>query len=353
MSTSIAIAVPIGAFHPLLRDCLASLAAQASKPVVSVLDASNDPRTAAVIDEFSSMIAYRRAGKDGGQTAAILEGWAHAPGDILGWLNADDALYPQSLSLVAVSFRDHPDTDVLYGHSVIINDNFETVGYHWAVEPPSEAILSGCIISQPSCFFRRKAYEAAGGLDASLHYTMDWDLWTRLWTSGAKFRFEDAVLSRVLWSREAKTGGFGPARRRELNRIIDAHNPPLRRLKSRFGFGLHHLLEYVAPRSLADTVRGARGDGARTIRGVGRNGALTGEAELPIAYYGPAPAQSVTVHMEVAQGFWTVMAGDSEAVATASGETVLPVKTSPGQTTTVRLRGSSGAAARLKSVRLA
>ncbi len=350
MTPTIAIAVPIGAYHPLLRDCLASLAAQTPRPVISTLDASRDPRAAAVIDEFQQLIAYRRVGPDSGQTAAILEGWEKAPGDILGWLNADDALYPGALSIVAARFSDRPDTDVFYGHSVIINDDHEIVGYHWAVEPPSDAILSGCIISQPSCFFRRSAYQAAGGLDASLHYTMDWDLWTRLWTNRARFEFVDEVLSRVLWSREAKTGGFGSRRRKELNRIIDANNPPARRLKSRVGFGLHHVLEYVAPRAIANAARSARKSTA--IHGLGRSGEIIGEAQVPLVHYRPNDEARLMVTLDVGGGSVTVEAAGRQAALAQSGAADLTVPMKAAEVLNVRFRAVGDGRARLKSIRI-
>lgn len=351
MPSTFAIAAPIGAYHPLLRDCLQSLVAQDPRPVISVLDASGDKRTAAAIDEFGRAIAYRRAGPDAGQTAAILEGWEKAPGDILGWLNADDALYPGAMAQAAAHFSDNPDTDVLYGHSVIINDDGAITGYHWAVEPPSAAILSGCIISQPSCFFRRTAYEKAGGLDAALHYTMDWDLWTRLWKAGATFRFADSVLSRVLWSREAKTGGYGPRRRRELNRIIDANNPPLRRLKSRAGFALHHLLEYAAPQGLAGAARRIRA--VRSINGLGRNGEIGEAAEIPLVHYGREPARSILVAADVEKGRLTASTGDDEIELSGDGRAALKIALHSGETAAVRFRTSAGASARLRSLRIA
>jgi len=351
MTPTISIAVPIGAYHPLLRDCLASLAVQSPQPIISVMDASGDARTATLIDEFARLIFYRRTGPDSGQTAAILEGWEKAPGEIIGWLNADDALYPGALAAVVAHFRENPDTDVFYGNSVIINDDNEVVGYHWAVEPPSAAILSGCIISQPSCFFKSAACEAAGGLDASLHYTMDWDLWTRLWKSGARFRSTDDVFSRVLWSREAKTGGFGPKRRKELNRIIDANNPPLRRLKSRIGFGLHHVLEYAAPNRVADAMRSMRG--LRTIHGLGRNGEIAGEASIPIAYYGRGPSHSLQVRLKVEGPAVLVSASGQQLEVEASAAIEMPLSVRPGEAPIVRFRADSGGSARLQSIRIA
>jgi hypothetical protein len=286
MRPSFSISVPVGAWHPLLGDCLESLAVQTPQPSVSLLDASGDPRVAAVADRYTGLLAYRRYGPDKGQSDAILEGWRETPGDILGWLNADDALYPGALEAASARLTAADRPDVVYGHTVIINDDERITGYHWAVEPPGDRLLSGDIISQPSCFFRRAAYDKAGGLDAGLHYTMDWDLWVRLWRDGATFAFIDETLSRVLWTRDAKTGGFGPARRKELERIINQNASPLRRFKSRLAFGLHHTFEYVLPRPFARGLRQRIATEGAVIHGLGRDGEIAGKAEIPLVRYG-------------------------------------------------------------------
>ncbi|WP_395075069.1 glycosyltransferase [Hyphococcus sp.] len=292
-----AISVPIGAWHPLLRDCLNSLAIQSPRPQVAVLDASGDPRVAEAVAEFPDLVVYHRDGPDEGQSDAIIEGWDHLSGDILGWLNADDALYPGALAEAAKRFSDAPDTDLFYGHSVINNDDDIIEGYHWAVEPPSEMILAGDIISQPSCFFKRSKLDEIGGLDRELHYTMDWDIWVRLWRAGGKFAYTENVLSRVLWSKDAKTGGFNRRRREELERIIGANNSLARRLKSRFGFALHHVLEYLAPDFVADFLRSAPGRKLRTINGLDRNGGFSGEAFLPLVHYADEPVTALEIDL--------------------------------------------------------
>lgn len=301
MSSRFSISVPVGAWHPLLADCLQSLAIQSPRPNVALLDASGDPLVKKTADEFSDLFAYRRHGPDKGQTDAILEGWGAAPGDILGWLNADDALYPGALAAAAERLAAADAPDVVYGHSVIVNDEASVTGYHWAVEPPSDYLLAGDIISQPSCFFRRDAHDRIGGLDSALHYTMDWDLWVRLWRAGAKFAFIDRTMSRVLWTREAKTGGFGAARRKELERIINQNASPWRRMKSRAGFALHHLFEYVLPAPAARALRGRLAAGGAFINGLGRNGEIETSAAIPLVHYRREPVAAIIAEFETVQ----------------------------------------------------
>ncbi|MEZ5894187.1 MAG: glycosyltransferase [Parvularculaceae bacterium] len=339
-----AISVPIGAWHPLLPDCLASLAIQSPRPAVAILDASGDPRVAETVGRFSDLAAYHRAGPDAGQSDAIIEGWRHAPGDILGWLNADDALYPGALAEAAQRFASHPETDLFYGHSVIIGDDETVQGYHWAVEPPSDAILAGDTISQPSCFFRRSKLDEIGGLNPDLHYTMDWDIWVRLWRAGAKFEYTENVLSRVLWSRDAKTGGFSKRRREELERIIGAHNDPVRRIKSRFGFALHHLLEYVAPSGFSEVLRGLPARKLRAINGLDRLGCFTGEARLPLVHYADKPKAALEVALK-GRGEATLSAGDASMTVKAPGvhRLAFAKPVSAGETVMLTLRAENGA----------
>ena len=55
-------------------------------------------------------------------------------------------------------------------------------------------------IVQPAAFFRRSAFEAVGGLDESLHWTLDYDLWLKI-----AVRFPIAYLPRKL-ARYRQTG---------------------------------------------------------------------------------------------------------------------------------------------------
>ncbi len=341
MSAEFAISVPIGAWHPLLPDCLESLCAQGERTQIAALDASGDARVADMLDRFDDRFAYRRTGPDAGQSDAIIEGWANMSAPFLGWLNADDALYPGALEAVAARLADDPAIDVLYGDSTIIDDAAAYRGFHWAVKPPHERLLRDCIISQPSCFFRRAAVDDIGGLDRDLHYTMDWDLWVRLWRAGARFDFVDDVLSRVLWSRDAKTGGFNAARRGELERLIGANQGVIAKAKSRVGFALHHFLEYRVPAAVSDRVRRRNAGRGRIIHGIDRAGGVHDRGRLPLVHYGETPVHSVELILSDGAAGQASVEG---ATATYSGGRNL-IKTdrpiSKGDVVTVEIKPAS------------
>ncbi len=335
MTARFAISVPIGAWHPLLGECLASLAAQGDRVEIAALDASGDERVANLLDQFKDRMAYRRNGPDKGQSDAIIEGWRNTRAPYLGWLNADDALYPEALARVARKFDAEPELDLVYGDSTIIDDTGAYRGYHWAVRPPGEEILAGCTISQPSCFFSRDAVRKVGGLNADLHYTMDWDLWVRLWRDGARFGFIEQTLSRVLWSEEAKTGGFNTQRRVELERIIGASGNPISKMKSRIGFALHHVLEYRAPAPIARAFRKRNAEKARIINGFDKAGGLHETARLPMVCW--SDAKPTSVELAFAPNGAGIVSVQGQSTQFSDGACRAPLSKAPASGETVEL----------------
>lgn len=294
---SFSISVPIGAYHDLLPVCLKSLAAQGDGVKIALLDASDDPQVRAAADRYDHILSYRRHGPDEGQSDAILEGWAHTDGDILGWLNADDFLYPGAIGRVREIFDRDPSVDVVTSHSAICDRQGALTGYHWAVEPPGASLLAGCVISQPSCFFRRSLYDAVGGLDRALHYTMDWDLWLRFYRAGANFAFLEEPLSVVYWGEGTKTIGMNRARREELERLISAYTPPDKRFRTRRGFFLRALLDNINAPGLKSAIEGVLRRKKPSVFGIGPNGVLGPRSTIYWPRFGDDGAEAIELQI--------------------------------------------------------
>lgn len=125
-------------------------------------------------------ITYRwSSAKDKGQSDAIAKGFALATGDVLAWLNSDDTYEPGALQTAARVFADSR-TEMIYGKSNFIDETGAVVGRYRTEPFDRQRLAVFNFISQPATFFRRSAFERAGGVDAKLHYAMDFDLWLRL-----------------------------------------------------------------------------------------------------------------------------------------------------------------------------
>ncbi|MEM9233205.1 MAG: glycosyltransferase [Pseudomonadota bacterium] len=234
------IVIPAGPrFDGRLSECLSSLASQQAKVSVAFCDCSDAPEAHRLADDYSDLIAYRRHGSDAGQADAIAEGWDAVGGDILGWLNVDDTLTSGALAQVAALFDADPSLDVVYGQSHIITDD-KPAFLHPEVQGPSELLYRSNIISQPSCFVRRRAIEAIGGINRDLHFVMDWDLWVRLMENGARFHYSPAVLSEVYFGDGTKTGTLGPDRLGEIWAVLRRNCGYMTSLKAVIGFTLAH-----------------------------------------------------------------------------------------------------------------
>ena len=162
---------------------------------------------------------------DEGQADAIAKGFERTEGEILGWINSDDLLMPGALETAVRAFERHPEAGLIYSHGLLVDESGESLGRFPWIEPFDlwRLVHFSDYILQPSTFFRRTTYEAAGGLDRPLHFAMDWDLWIRL-AAVADVVFldqETTGCSRVWEDTKTSTGGW--TRIRELARLSRRH----------------------------------------------------------------------------------------------------------------------------------
>lgn len=230
-SVKFACAVPVGAWHDLLPTTLRSLAQQREPLDVAFLDASGDSRVAKSADDSGIEFAYRRAGPDSGQSAAIAEGWRETSGNVLFWLNGDDQLTPNALTTVRELFE-AGNPDIVFGQSDFIDARGQRFGRHEQVVETSALLLRSNTISQPSCFVRRSAIDAIGGINESLQYVMDWDLWTRLYQAEFYFYQTDEILSSVYMGPDTKTHQVNLTRLREVFELVNRNAGPWSAIKS-------------------------------------------------------------------------------------------------------------------------
>lgn len=125
------------------------------------------------------------SGPDRGISDAMNKGMALATGDVVAFLHADD-LYedPQVLEQVAEAFSADPETQWVTGGMKHIDSGGRVLRTYRVRRFSYARLLRGNIVFHPATFVRRSALEAVGGFDASLRYTMDYDLWLRLGRRG-------------------------------------------------------------------------------------------------------------------------------------------------------------------------
>jgi len=185
-----------------------------------VMDGGSTDGSLDILRSFGERVRWVSE-KDQGQSDAINKGFARTSGDVLTWLNADDTLAPGAARAAMEYFAAHPDVALVYGGADYIDFRGNLIGPCVHIEPFSlhRLIHYSDYIVQPAAFFRRSALAKVGGIDPSLNWAMDYDLWLRL-----ARRYKVAYLPRKLanfrWLKDNKTATGGEARLDEIDRVL-------------------------------------------------------------------------------------------------------------------------------------
>ncbi len=132
--------------------------------------------------------------EDRGHADAVNKGFERAAGEVIGWINSDDAyLEPGVISAVMDHFLIHPELDVIYGDIVFMDDKSSLSMVRCVPRNFTyRRLLRGCFISQPAVFLRRKVIDRFQ-LDPAIQYAVDYEFWLRI---AQDFRF--GHLDRIL-----------------------------------------------------------------------------------------------------------------------------------------------------------
>ncbi len=188
-ATRVAIAVPNLNQGQFLDAALDSLRRSGVDVAVAIVDAGSTDGSVDIAQacqrERAREIVYFRSHPDDGQTAAINEGVLEAcrrapDARFVGWLNADDLVLPGGFAALARALDEHPDWSAVAGRAHCLSESGEVIADIPTAPFSVEGFSHACTLCQPATLIRREAWEAIGGLDASLHMCFDYDLWWRL-----------------------------------------------------------------------------------------------------------------------------------------------------------------------------
>jgi len=125
--------------------------------------------------------------EDEGQVDAINKGFHRANGEIVAWLNSDDAYFHrQVIKEVVLAFEDHRDADLIYGDAVLVSSDNQLLKVWRVPDFDKDWLLRGCRIIQPALFFRRSVVQAEQ-MDPSISVVLDYEFWLRLAKKGYSF----------------------------------------------------------------------------------------------------------------------------------------------------------------------
>ncbi len=163
-------------------------------------------------DETASVLARHPHLKctvepDRGQSDALNKGFRKATGEIICWLNADDAYPPGLFRRLRELFAD-PQKSVIFGDvTQIAYDGTPPQRMPARFEKREDLIRwwsSDARLHQPAIFFRRHAAKETGELREDLHLTMDYEYWWRL-SAHHPFHYVPEILALQYRQPDSKT----------------------------------------------------------------------------------------------------------------------------------------------------
>jgi glycosyltransferase involved in cell wall biosynthesis len=180
------------AYLPLALDSVVA-EADPGVAVIAVDDGSTD-ETGAILDRYRPRlnldVIHRRAGN---WVANTNLGLRRATGDFACFLHQDDYWLPGRLPAVRQQLAATPDVSLLLHACRFVDRAGRPLG-SWRCPYPAqvpmppafsvERLLVQNFVGIPGAVFRRDLALAVGGLDDTLWYTADWDLWLKLASAG-------------------------------------------------------------------------------------------------------------------------------------------------------------------------
>ena len=244
-----------------------------------VVDAVSTDETQEILRRYANQCSYVVVEKDKGQADAINKGVRLASGRFVTWLNSDDLLLPEALENFRRQIDKHPRDRWFMGNTIWIDANDRVIKCARGLTFKHGLLKKYKIwdAAAPMAFIERTLWEDIGGVDDTLHYNFDTDLWIKLIMHGCAYRrigwycwgfrlHTTGKTSAHHFANTGHTGQYLEKRRVERHRVADRYGLPMvhNRVWGERYCKLLRLLTGVYLAGRVDTIR-YRGRDARTL----------------------------------------------------------------------------------------
>jgi glycosyltransferase involved in cell wall biosynthesis len=180
-----------------------------------LMDGGSTDNTMEIVERYKQHFSHIISGPDGGQSAAIAKGFELASGKYVSWLNSDDTYNDGALLVIGNHLAKHPETQFVYGNMRIIDADDTVTAFKKSVRFYLPVMKYAFLtVPQMSAFWTKNLYHLAGGVDRSLRFCMDYDLFVRMAQISAPVRINETI-GNFRIHEESKTTNLEDVRLRE------------------------------------------------------------------------------------------------------------------------------------------
>jgi glycosyltransferase involved in cell wall biosynthesis len=211
--TTLSVVTPCFRQVRYVRETLDSVAQLRTPHEHVIFDGGSDDGTLDVLREHAGPEVRWTSEPDRGQTHAVNKAIEAATGDLLMWINADDAVIPDAVDRAVEHLQGNPDLAAAYGGIELMDADSRTrrtyipEGWSWR-----RMLYLGDYIPLPTVIFRRGLVDETGLLDEQWVDAADYDFYLRLFDGRrveripeplVRFRFhEDSKTSKDVWTQQ-------------------------------------------------------------------------------------------------------------------------------------------------------
>lgn len=146
-----------------------------------VVDGASTDATLSLLRRYSYLTVISEP--DRGSHEAMNKGIARATGDVVAFMNVDDAYPDDTLATIGAAFVANPGADIVLGDTVVYeNAEGGQRAVRFIFNHPRGIWLMECLFGNPGlngCFFRRSVFEKVGLFNNDFHICADRDFFIR------------------------------------------------------------------------------------------------------------------------------------------------------------------------------
>lgn len=173
-----------------LEECILSVIEQDYPNIEYIIcDPGSTDGSRDIIEKYRDKIAHIIYDKDKGAADGLNNGFKIATGDIYGFINSDDTLLPNAIEVIAESFTENKNMDVVNTSGFFTDANGKRTKHILPSKFSSWLYSYGAVtLFQQGTFFTNRIYKKVGGFNADNKTCWDAELFLDFALANATFK---------------------------------------------------------------------------------------------------------------------------------------------------------------------